>query len=392
MTNKPAIEGGRPVRDTFLPFARPTITEREIGEVVRTLESGWLATGPRTRQFEEAFAQYIGNRFAVGVTSGTAALALALEVAGIGAGDEVVTTPLTFAATAHQVLLRGAVPVFADIERRTFNIDPDRIEEAMTERTRAILVVHFAGRPCAMDVIQRIADKRGIAVISDSAHAIEALFRGRKLAETAGISAFSFHPNKNMTTGEGGMVATDREDWAKELRLLSFHGIDRAARLGGDVIRLGNKYNMSDLQAAIGLHQLAALEQNHAARTRLFGLYQSAFVGARGIIPPPPPAASDRHALHMYNILVDIDHLGVTRDGFCEALKAENVGAGVHYSSLHQMTYYRERFGFKRDDFPNSAHVSDRILTLPLYPSMTDADAGTVVEAVLKLAAFYWHD
>ena len=397
MPKTPAIEGGQPTRPDFLPFAAPLITEAEIAEVVDTLRSGWLATGKKTAAFEEQFAAYSGNRFGIAVNSGTAALALALEVAGVGPGDEVVTTPMTFVATAHQVLCRGATPVFADVDARTFNILPGQAEALFTARTRALLVVHFAGRPCDMQALRRIADTRGVPLISDAAHAIESLHMGKKLATWSDLSAYSFHPSKNVTTGEGGMVTTDNEPWSRETRCLRFHGIDRDAlsRHGAraaavtDVTALGYKYNMSDLQAGIGIHQLRAVEQNWQRRDELWGRYVAALSGCGGLALPPPCPEGDRHAKHMFNVLLDIDRCRLTRDEFCAALKRENIGAGVHYPSVHRLAYYARRFGIPDSDLPSSSFVSDRILTLPLHAGMSDHDCDSVVSAVSDLVDYY---
>jgi dTDP-4-amino-4,6-dideoxygalactose transaminase len=301
----------------------------------------------------------------------------------------VITTPLTFAATAHQILLRGAVPVPVDIDRRTLNIDPNLVDAAVTPRTKALLPVHFAGRPCAMDALQDVAQQHDLKIVSDSAHAVEATYQDRKLAAWSDVSAYSFHPNKNMTTGEGGMVTTDHEGWAAEARLLRFHGIDKSGRPGGDIVRLGYKFNMSDLQAAIGLHQLQRLDEHYAVRREVFDIYQQAFDSSAHITPPAGFDDANRHALHMYNILLDVDGLSVTRDQFLEALSAENIGCGVHYTSLHRMTYYRERFDWPDERFPESSFVSDRILTLPLHAGMDDEDARDVTRAIRKLVDHY---
>ncbi|MDX1387924.1 MAG: DegT/DnrJ/EryC1/StrS family aminotransferase [Acidobacteriota bacterium] len=388
-----ALHGGAPVRRSFLPFAVSRFSEIEIAEVADTLRSGWVTTGPKTERFENEFARYVGNRHAVGVSSGSAALNLALEAAGIGPGDEVVTTPLTFVATAHAILHRGAVPVFVDVDRRTLNLDPEIVERRLTDRTRAILPVHFAGRPCDMETLSAIADAHRLVLVSDSAHAIEAVHRGRKLARWSRINAFSFHPIKNLTTAEGGMLTTDDDDLAAELRLLRLHGLSKDAwsRHRGEAFTpadarlLGHKCNMTDLQASLGIHQLARLDDNLARRTRLFEIYDRGFQDLPGIEVPSPLARGGRHAMHLYVVLLDADRLGLDRVGFCKALKAENIGTGHHYPSLHRMTLYRERLDYEDSDLPNSAWVADRIVSLPLYPSMSDEDADSVIEAVRKI-------
>ena len=388
----PVMDGGQPVRGTFLPFARPRITDDDIKGVVETLQSGWLATGEKTTRFEEAFGGYVGNRCAVGLTSGTAAIALALQVAGVGTGDEVITTPMTFAATAAPIVHAGAVPVFADIDRSTCNMKPDAAADRITKRTKALLAVHFAGRPCEMGALRQLADQHGLALISDAAHAIEARCGGRKLAEWSEVSAFSFHPNKNITTGEGGMLTTDREDWAEHARRLRFHGISRLVEDGFQVVDVGEpgyKCNMSDLQASLGLTQMETIEAGLERRRVIFEHYNAAFRGMPGVAVPPPVPAGARHAMHMYNILLDTDRLCITRNQFCRALNMENVGAGVHYRSLHQMSYYRDRFSLTDRDYPGSTFVSERILTLPLFAGMSAGDAQSVAEAVSKILRHY---
>ncbi|MDD3604957.1 MAG: DegT/DnrJ/EryC1/StrS aminotransferase family protein [Kiritimatiellae bacterium] len=387
-TELPVMYGGRPVRDSFLPFARPRITEADIQGILGTLQSGWLATGEKTARFEEAFGSYVGSRYAVGLTSGTAGIALALRVAGVGAGDEVITTPMTFAATAAPIVHAGAVPVFADIDRSSFNINPDQAASRITKRTKALLAVHFAGRPCAMGELRELANTHGLVLISDAAHAIEARYDGRKLAEWSDVSAFSFHPNKNITTGEGGMLTTDRQDWAEHARRLRFHGIARLPDDGFpviDIVEPGFKYNMSDLQASLGLTQLENIEACLESRRAVFEHYNEAFRGMQGVSVPPPVPERSRHAMHMYNILLDTDGLCISRNRFCRALNMENIGAGVHYRALHQMSFYREHYQLKDVDYPESTFVSERILTLPLFAGMGVDDAQSVVEAVSKI-------
>jgi len=394
---RPAVEGGTPVRESFLSFATPVVSEAAIAEVVDTLRSGWLTTGKKTEQFEQRFAEYVGNRAAVGVASGTAALALALDVNEIGPGDEVITSPMTWVSSAHEVLHRGATPIFVDIDRATLTIDPDRIQCRISENTKAILPVHFAGRPCQMDQLTAIAEQYGLTLISDSAHSIEAAYQGRQLATWFPISAYSFHPIKNLTTGEGGMITTDNVEWAHRLRRLRLHGTTKDAwsrlneySLGPlDVLELGHKCNMTDLQASLGLHQLDSLEQRHEHRSRLWKIYDDAFLGMDGIELPAETPVHCRHARHLYNIVLDIDRLRIDRDRFRMALLRENVGTGHHYRSLHTTTYYKRRFGLRDDDYPNSLWVSERTVSLPMHAAMTEQDAQSVVEAVTRVLDFY---
>lgn len=395
--SKPAIEGGAPVRSDYLPVSRPSLGDAEINEVVDTLRSGWLTTGPRTETFEIAFADYAGNRYASAVSSGTAALGLALEVAGVGAGTEVITTPMTWVATAHQVCQRGARPVFVDIDRRTYNINVELIESAITDATKAILPVHFAGRPCDMNAIRDIADRHDLIVISDSAHAIETIYQGEKLATLADLSAYSFHPMKSITTGEGGMVTTDRLEWQEKVNMLRFHGVNKSTAQRHkqtdagtwDVVCLGDKLIMSDIQAAMGVHQVESVEKRHEQRAELFEVYNEAFANVEGVIVPAPVDDGDRHACHMYNILLDTDRLSIGRDDFCAALKAENIGAAIHYVSLHKTFYYRQKYGYSADVYPESNYVSDRILTLPLWAGMNADDCLSVAEGVRKIFGWY---
>jgi dTDP-4-amino-4,6-dideoxygalactose transaminase len=381
-----------PVRDTFLPLAQPAIGEDEIAAVVATLRSGWLATGPRTAEFEERFAAYVGARHAIGLTSGTAALGLALEVAGIGPGDEVVTTSLTYVATVHEIVHRGATPVLADIDPRTLNLDPRGVEARITPRTKAILLVHFAGRPCAMDAFVDLARRRGLVLLSDAAHAIEARYDERPLASFSSFSAYSFHPVKNLTTGEGGMIATDDPQAVDTLRQLRLHGVTTDAWRRGqdpgapawDVVRLGYKCNMSDLQASLGLAQLAHLEDRLSRRAELWAAYDTGLAGLPGIVTPPPEPAANRHARHMYTVLVD-PAAGIDRQALSSALARENIGTGHHYPAVHRTRLYRERLRLDDRDLPHASAVSDRIVTLPLHPRMTRRDVADVIEAVRRI-------
>jgi dTDP-4-amino-4,6-dideoxygalactose transaminase len=392
MGERLAIEGGKPVRETFLIFGSPQISEVEIREVVDTLRSGWIGTGPKTHRFERMFAEYVRSRHAVAVNSCTAGLELALDVLGIGPGDEVITTPLTFSATANVIARRGARPVFADIELPSMNIDPDEIERRITLRTRAIIPVHFAGRPCRMEEILDIARRHDLYVIEDAAHAIEAWYRDKKVGSIGDITAFSFYVTKNVVTGEGGMVTTDREDWAEEIRIKSLHGISKDAwkryTESGfqpyDTLYPGYKFNMTDIQASLGIHQLARVEENLKIRERHWMRYNQAFADIPEITVPEEEEGI-RHARHLYTVLLDVDALKVDRNRFAEILKAENIGSGIHFIALHLHSFYRKRFGYKRGDFPKAEYVSDRTLSLPLSPKLSDEDVEDVIRAVRKI-------
>lgn len=391
-----AIEGGPPVRREMLLFGAPAIGEEEIEEVVRTLRSGWLGTGPRVKRLEDDFRKYTGAKHAVALNSCTAGMHLALLAAGVGPGDEVVVPSLTFAATANVVVHAGATPVFADVDLRTMNLDVSKLESRLTPRTKAILPVHFAGRPCDMERILAIARPRGIRVIEDAAHAIETVAAGRKVGSIGDATCFSFYVTKNVMTGEGGMVTTDDDAWAEKLRISSLHGLSRDAwkRYSGsgfahyEVLMPGFKYNMADLQAALGIHQLARVAENAGKRRRIWRIYDEAFAGLPAERPAPEEAGSV-HARHLYTLLLDLDRLRVDRDAVIAALKDEGIGTGVHFIALHLHPYYRDRFDLRPSDFPASAEISRRTISLPLSAKLTPADVDDVVAAVRKVLTGY---
>jgi len=392
----PALEGGPPVRREFLIFGQPDIREAEIEEVVDTLRSKWIGTGPKAARFEEQFREYTGAQHAVALSSCTAGLALALEVLGISAGDEVITTPITFAATANVIVHRGARPVFVDVELESMNLDPNQIEAAITPRTRAIVPVHLAGRPCRMDAIMEIAAQHGLWVIEDAAHALEAWYRDRKVGNIGHLTAFSFYATKNVTTGEGGMLTTNRQDWAERIRLLSLHGIskhawERYAAEGFqpyDVVYPGYKCNMMDLQAAIGIHQLARVEENLKRREEIWARYDAAFADLEEV-QTPAPFSEGRHARHLYTLLIRPETLRIDRLGFARALHAENIGTGIHFLPLHLTQYYRKRLGFREGDFPNAEFIGARTLSLPLSAGLSDQDVEDVIAAVHRIVRYY---
>jgi dTDP-4-amino-4,6-dideoxygalactose transaminase len=378
------------MRETFLPFARPTLGEAEISEVADTLRSGWITTGPKVEKFTAAFADYVGGRFAVPVSSATAGLQVALMALGVGSGDEVITTPMTFVATLNTIVHCGAVPVLADIDASTLNIRVEEIERKITARTKAIVPVHYVGQAADLDPILGLAASRGLAVLEDAAHAVGAEYKGRRIGSFPTTSVFSFHPNKNMTTGEGGMVVTEEESVFEKASLLKFHGMDkeswkRFAKTGSpryDVAIPGYKYNMMDIQAALGLHQLTRLDGFLAERERLASRYDAALSATVGLILPQRVPYPVRHAWHLYTPLVDVDRLTIDRDRFMEELKARNIGTGLHYTAAHEFSYYANRFGWRPEDFPEAHFVSERIVSLPLFPGLTDSDQDDVVEAI----------
>lgn len=384
-----------PSRTEFLLFGGPDIREAEIQEVVETLRSGWLSTGPRCRKFEQLFCEYIGCNHAVALNSCTAGLELALEAFGVGPGDEVITTPLTFCATANVVVHRGATPVFVDVDRDTGNIDPKQIPAAITDKTKAILPVHLYGRPCEMDALMTIANEHGLYVIEDAAHAAEAWYRGRKVGTIGDITVYSFYATKNLTTGEGGMLVTNSDAIADEVRVKHLHGLTRDAykRYSQegfqpyDVVAAGYKYNMMDIQAALGIHQLARLESSLKIRERHWRAYDEALTGLEGITTPLPITDNSRHARHLYTILLDLDCLNISRHEFMNALQRENIGTGIHFTSLHLLSFYRQRYGYKRGDFPNAEFISDRTVSLPLSSALDQNDVADVINAVQKVMA-----
>lgn len=381
-------------REELLPFSRPHIGEGEVGEVVAAMQSGWLTTGPRVERFEAALAEYLGGGVeVVAVNSGTAALHLALLAAGIGPGDEVITTPLTWAATANMILLAGAKPVFADIDRHTLNLDPERVACAVSPRTRAILPVHFAGLCCNMEGLQEITQGHGLQIIEDAAHALGASCPQGTAGLLGFAGCFSFHPTKPITTGEGGALVTRDQQAAERARLLGFHGVTRGsrARMSGtaeyEVAELGFKYNMLDMQAAIGLHQLPAAETMRARREALARRYAELLSDLDGelLFLPPSAPAGWKHAWHLYVIKLNLDRLSLDRAAFRAALRERNIATGLHYLTLHVQPLYIRELGCRPDDFPESLWASERVVSLPLFADMTEEDVAYVAAAVREV-------
>jgi dTDP-4-amino-4,6-dideoxygalactose transaminase len=380
------------MRKDFLVFGRPQIEEDEIAEVVATLRSGWIGTGPKTTAFEEAFRTMIGAQHAISVGSCTAALHLSMLVSGIKPGDEVITTPMTFCATANAITHVGAKPVFVDIDPQTLNIDPAQIENAITSRTRAIIPVHFAGRPCDMQSITAIAKKHNLMLIEDAAHAIESRTPDGKIGNIGDLTCFSFYVTKNITTAEGGMITTNNAEWAEKLKIYALHGLSHDAwkRYSDsgfkhyEVQFPGFKYNMTDLQASLGLHQIKRLDKNLRHREAIWQRYNEAFQNLP-IELPYPIEKNTVHARHLYTILIDPKETGIKRDTFQHELFKRNIGTGIHYTSVHLQPYYRDIQGYLRGQFPAAEYISDRTLSLPLGPSMNDQDVEDVVEAVCEI-------
>jgi dTDP-4-amino-4,6-dideoxygalactose transaminase len=375
--------------DEVIPFAPPSIGAEEIAGVVEALESGWLSTGPRVASFEKAFAQYTGAEHAIALNSCTAALHLSLLAAGVGAGDEVITTPLTFCATANVVVHTGATPIFADVDRHTFNLDPALAASAATSRTRAVLPVHFAGRPADMPQFRGLTARLGLALIEDAAHCVEGSAQGRKVGSIGDFTCFSFYATKNLTTGEGGMVTTSDPAAAAFIRTASLHGMSRNAWTryapGGsaqyDVLMPGFKYNMMDLQAAIGLQQLARIAEMHARRSAIWARYDAA-LASLPLRRPAAVAGGDVHARHLYTVLVDEAAAGISRDELQSQLRDRGISTSIHFRALHLHPYYQERFGLRRGMFPAAEAISDTTLSLPLSGGMSDAAAERVIEAL----------
>jgi dTDP-4-amino-4,6-dideoxygalactose transaminase len=375
----------------FLVFGAPHIGDAEIAEVEACLRSGWLGTGPRVAQFEQDFARFRGVPApqVAAVNSCTAALHMSMLAAGLEPGSEVITTPLTFCATVNAILHAGLTPVLADVDPVTQNIDPVAIEAAITSRTRAILPVHFAGRPCRMDRIMAIAAKHGLVVIEDCAHAVEAEFQGKPLGTFGDFGCFSFYVTKNIVTGEGGMILGRSEEQVARARILALHGMSKDAwhRFGDQgykhyrVVECGFKYNMMDMQAALGLHQLRRVEQNWRRRDEIWQRYDHAFA-AMPISLPEPVEPQTRHGRHLYTVMIDAPRCGIARDDFLERMNAMGIGTGVHYLSIPEHPYYRQRFGWTAEEWPHAMRLGRQTVSLPLSPSLADADVERVIEAV----------
>jgi dTDP-4-amino-4,6-dideoxygalactose transaminase len=381
----------RPVRDDFLVFGAPLIGQEEIDEVVDTLRSGWIGFGPKCIAFENQFAEYVQTKYAISVGSCTAGLHLVLLVSGIGPGDEVVTTPLTFASTVNAIELVGARPVLVDVDPETQNMSPDAFAAAISPRTRAVIPVHMAGRPCDMDGITAVAARHGISVIDDAAHAVEAWSQGKKIGSRGDFSVFSFYATKNLTTAEGGMVATADPAAAERLRRLRLHGLSTEAwgRYSKDgspsyhVVEPGYKYNMTDIQASLGLHQLNRLEQNLRVRDSLWAMYDAAFEPLDIFDLPAPTRLGDRHARHLYTVGVRSSR-AQARDELATALRSENIGTGVHFVPVHLHPYYSDKYGFREGMFPNAEHIGRTTLSLPMSAKLSERDIADVIEAVQR--------
>ena len=382
------VLGPRRSADRFLVFGAPAIEEAEIQEVVASLRSGWLGTGPKVARFENDFRAYKGAAHAVAVNSCTAALHLSMLAAELEPGDEVLTTALTFCSTVNAILHAGATPVLVDIDPLTMNIDPQQVRARISPRTRALIPVHFAGRPCEMDPLCELAKRHQLRLIEDCAHAIETEYGGHKSGTFGDFGCFSFYVTKNVITGEGGMILTGGEKDANRLKILALHGMsaDAWTRFGDEgykhyyVVEAGFKYNMMDLQAAIGIHQLQRVEANWRRRQQIWQRYNQAFADLP-LKLPAEPAADTRHAFHLYTILVE-SRAGISRDHFLEAMTAHHIGVGVHYLSLPEHPYYQKRFGWQPEDYPQAMRIGRSTVSLPLSARLSDSDVDDVIFAV----------
>ena len=376
-------------REDFIPYNLPDITQAEIDEVVDTLRSGWIAKGPRTLKFEKEFAEYLGAKHAIAVNSCTAALHISLLTQNIGPGDEVITTPMTFASTASTILHCGAKPVFADIDYRTGCIDPEEIAKKITPHTKAIVPVHYSGQVCDLDRIYELADEHNLYVSEDAAHALWSRHKGRLIGNNLrGAASYSFYGTKNLATGDGGMLVTDRDDIAERARILVGQGMshnawNRYAKGGSwkyDIVEPGYKYNMFDIQAALGLVQLSRMEEMQARRLAIAARYQEEFGKIDAVEPPFVPEFTT-HCWHLYVLRIVPELLTIDRDQFIVELNERNVGTSVHFIPTHTMTAFR-KLGWKEGDFPMAEKHFERIISLPLYPSMTDEQVQYVIDAV----------
>lgn len=381
-------------RATFLPFALPHITQAEIDEVVDTLRSGWVTTGPKTKRFEREFAERVGSPYALAVNSATAAMHLSLDAIGLQPDDEVIVPVYTFTATAEVVVYFRARPVFVDVDPVTCNLDPTQLEKRITSRTRAIMVVHIAGLPAEMDAILAIARAYGLPVIEDAAHAFPAKYRGRMIGSIGDLTAFSFYATKTLTTGEGGMLTTANQNYADRSAMMALHGINRDAwkRYSAEgswyyeVLQAGYKYNMTDLAAAIGIHQLNRSEWLLERRRAIAQHYSEAFSELPEVETPANPAHME-HAWHLYMLRLNLERLKITRNAFIQALTKANIGSSVHFIPLHLQPYYRESYRLAADDYPAALYIYQRVISLPIYAGMSDEDIQDVIAAVKLIIA-----
>jgi perosamine synthetase len=392
---KLAIDGGMPVRRTLLPYGHQSITEEDIRSVTEVLRSDWITTGPKVVEFEQALADYVGAKYAVSFSSGTAALHGAAYAAGLKPGDEAVTTPMTFCATANCILYQGAVPVFADISPDTLNLDPGAAASCLTGKTKAIIPVDYAGHPSDLDAILELARRKGLAIIEDACHALGAMYKGMPVGGISDMTVFSFHPVKHITTGEGGMVVTDSQEYARRLRLLRNHGIEGDARSRQErgqwyyeMVDLGFNYRLTDIGCALGLSQLKRLDRNVLRRKEIASCYRTGLAKLPGI-QLPMERGDVSSSWHLYPIRFDRSRLGVGRTEIFAALRTENIGVNVHYIPVHTHPYYRRLLGYKGGEYPVAEAAYDTLISLPMFHGMTNQDVKDVIEAVTKVFRYY---
>ncbi len=374
--------------DSFLQYCRATLSGDEAEEVVKVIESGWLTTGPNVAGFEKEFKEYIGCEHTLALNSCTGGLHCALSALGVGAGDEVITSPFTFVASGHVIVWTGAKPVLVDVDPNTFNIDPEKVEKAITPKTKAILPIHFAGLSCDMDALLDIGKRHNIPVIEDAAHAAGSEYKGKKVGSFGDVAVFSFYPTKNMTTGEGGMVTTNDPELADRIRKFAFFGIDKEVweRYGKkqgwqyDIILPGFKYNMSDVLATIGRVQLKQLDRFNLKRSEIADFYKKSLSGLEDCISLPPETADTVHNWHLFPIR--LDKTEKTREGLIEYLTEKQIGSSVHFIPLHLFSYYQKAWGYKPGDFPVVEKIFKNIVSIPLYPGLTDGDQERIVSAI----------
>lgn len=392
---KLAIEGGTPVREILLPYGHQWVDEADIEAVVQVLRSAWLTTGPKVTEFEEAFAKFVGARYAVAVSSGTAALHAAMYAIGIERGDEVIVPAMTFAATANCVVFQGGSPVFVDVDPETLLIDPDQVKAKIAARTKAVIAVDYTGQPCDYDALREVADRHGLTLVADACHGLGATYKGRLVGSLADLNVFSFHPVKHITTGEGGMIATDNPDFAERMRIFRNHGIttdyrqrEKQGSWFYEMVDLGYNYRITDIQCALGLSQLNKLPGWVKRRQEIAQRYNAAFAEIP-TVRPLGVRADVSHAYHLYVVRFDLSRLRATRAEIFAALRAEGIGVNVHYIPVHFHPFYRERFGTGPGLCPAAEAAYEEIITLPLFPRMGDNDVEDVITAVRKVVRAY---
>lgn len=395
MSAKPAIAGGSPVRPTLLPYGRQMVDEADIAAVVEVLRSDWLTTGPKVDEFESALAQVAGTKYAVAVSSGTAALHAVMDALDVGTGDEIIVPTMTFAATANCAVYQGAIPIFADVDSKSLLMDVASVESKISPRTKAIVAVDYAGQPCDYDQLHALCQRHGLSLVADACHAIGGSYQDAPVGSLADLSTFSFHPVKHVTSGEGGAVSTNDFELAQRMREFRNHGITTDQRQRADngefyyeMTHLGYNYRMSDIQCGLGQSQLLKLTEFVARRQQIAARYDKAFALLTSV--EPLVTAPDRqNAYHLYIIKLDLAALTTDRSGIYRALKAENIGINVHYLPVHLHPFYQERFKTGLGMCPVAENAYDRILSLPIFPAMTDTDVADVIEAVSKVIEYY---